>query len=77
MPYCYLEDIATADVAFEALGETLEEAFSAAADATMNVMVQDLETIADRERRPIRVEAEAPDMLLFELLQELIYYKDA
>jgi len=77
MPYRYLEDIATADVAFEALGGTLEEALVAAADATMNVMVQDLDTIADQERRHVQVEAEAPDMLLFELLQELIYYKDA
>jgi SHS2 domain-containing protein len=77
MPYKFLEEIATADVAFEAWGTTLEEMFVAAADATMNVMVQDLNTIADQEHREISVEANAIDMLLFELLQELIYYKDA
>ena len=77
MPYRYLEGIAIADVAFEATGRTLEELFVAAADATTNVMVGDLASIADRERRSIRVEDEAADMLLLDLLQELIYYKDA
>ena len=77
MPFRYLEDIATADVAFEAWGPTLEDAFVAAADATMNVMVQDLATVAAHEQRALRVEAESLDMLLFQLLQELIYFKDA
>ncbi|HOV88133.1 MAG TPA: archease, partial [Syntrophobacteraceae bacterium] len=40
MPFRYIEDIATADVAFEAWGETLEDLCVAAADATMNVMVE-------------------------------------
>jgi len=77
MPYRYLEDIATADVAFEAWGDTVEEVFISSADATMNVMVEDLNTIHNRERRNIKVDAEALDMLLFQLLQELVYYKDA
>lgn len=77
MPYRYLDDIATADVAFEATADTLEELFVASADATMNVMVEDLDTIAGRERRRIRVASDAVDMLLFELLQELIFHKDA
>ena len=73
MPYQYLEDIATSDAAFEAWGDTLEDMFLAAADATMNVMVENLDGIADKERRMIRVEAEAIDLLLFQLLQELIF----
>jgi SHS2 domain-containing protein len=77
MPYCYLPDIATADVAFEATAETLEELFQAAADATMNVMVGDLSTIAPLELRIIRVRDSELDMLLFQLLQELIFFKDA
>jgi SHS2 domain-containing protein len=77
MSYRYLEDIAIADVAFESWGDTVEDMFAAAADATMNVMVEDLNTIARQERRMIHVEADAMDMLLFQLLQELIYYKDA
>jgi len=77
MPFTFLDDIATSDAAFEATGRTVEELFVAAADATMNVMVADLNTIAKKEFRTIRVEADALDMLLFELLQELIFFKDA
>lgn len=77
MPYEYLDDIATSDAAFRAWGETVEELFVAAAEATMNVMVGELETIKPEQLREIRVESDAVDMLLFELLQELIFYKDA
>jgi SHS2 domain-containing protein len=77
MPYQYLEDIATSDAAFEAWGDKMEDMFLAAADATMNVMVENLDGIANKERRMIRVEAEAIDLLLFQLLQELIFFKDA
>lgn len=77
MPYRYRDDIATADAAFEAWGETLEAMFTAAADAAMNVMVADLETIAPVTHRRLVVTAEAVDMLLFALLQELIFHKDA
>lgn len=77
MPYEYLEEIATSDAAFAAWGETLEELFVSAADATINVMVGDLATIAHRTHRLISVKAEDMEMLLFELLQELIFLKDA
>ena len=77
MPYQYLDDIATADAAFKAWGETLEELFTAAAEATMNVMVADLATITPQEQRHFSLQADAVDMLLFELLQEIIFYKDA
>ena len=77
MAYRYLEDIATADVAFEASGSDLVELFMAAADATMNVMVADLNTIGERETVAFSVEHEELDMLLFNFLQELIFLKDA
>lgn len=76
-PYRYLEEIATADVAFEAWGATMEETFLAAADATLNTMVEDIGTIAPREPRTFTLAADALDLLLFELLQELVYHKDA
>ncbi|HLO10501.1 MAG TPA: archease, partial [Desulfobacteria bacterium] len=72
-----LEGIATADVAFEACGATLEETFLAAADATLNVMVEEIGAVAPRELREISVAADSLDLLLFELLQELVYHKDA
>jgi SHS2 domain-containing protein len=75
--YRFLDDIAVADAAFEARGGTLEDLFVAAADATMNTMVEDLARIRDLRRVPIRVEAATEEFLLFQLLQEIIYYKDA
>ena len=69
MPYRFLEDIATADIAFEAWGETLEEMFTAAAEATMNVMIESLDSIVPREPREFHLENAALDMLLFDFLQ--------
>ncbi len=77
MPYTYLEEIAIADIAFRATGRTLEELFAAAADATVNVMVEDLATIRDRKRIPLRLENDALDLLLFDFLNEFVYLKDA
>lgn len=77
MPYEFLEDVAMADIAFHAWGNDLEETFVAAAHAVMNAMVEDLDAIQPRQERSLRVEHEALDMLLFNFLQELIYYKDA
>ena len=77
MPYRYLEDIGTADIAFEATGRDLPELFIAAADATMNVMIDNLDAIESRETRQIELSSDKIDMLLFDFLQELIYFKDA
>ena len=51
--------------------------FIAASDALMNVMVEDLGTITERLWREVSVEAETLEMLLFQFLQEFIFYKDA
>ncbi|MBI5656147.1 MAG: archease [Geobacter sp.] len=68
MPYRYHDDIATADIAFEAWGATLEELFKTAADA---------ETIRCTETVPCFLENTALDLLLFDFLGELIFHKDA
>ena len=77
MPFTYKDDVALADVAFKAWGETLEEMFIAAADATTGAMVADLETIRAGQVREIEVSSSALDMLLFNLLQEILFFKDA
>jgi SHS2 domain-containing protein len=77
MSYRYLDEIATADIAFEAAGKSLEEMFTEAADATVHVMIENPQSIRPAETRSIALENAAVDMLLFDLLQELIYYKDA
>src|SRR6476646_12119009 len=77
MPYEYLEEIGTADIAFEATGRDLAELFRDAADATTNVMIDNIEAIQPRETRQIELSNDKLDMLLFDLLQELIFLKDA
>jgi len=77
MPYHYLEDVGTADIAFEATGRDLQQLFSDAADATTNVMIDNIEAIQPRETRQIELSNDKLDLLLFDLLQELIFLKDA
>jgi SHS2 domain-containing protein len=77
MPYEYMDELTVADMAFRAWGQSLEETFVAAADAVMNAMVEELESIRPQEARTLSLEHEALDLLLFNFLQELIYYKDA
>ncbi len=76
MPYRYIENIATADAAFKAWGTTAEELFISAAEALINVMVTDLKTIDNQIIIPIHLESETMEMLLYELLQEIIFQKD-
>src|SRR5918992_3235888 len=77
MPYEFVDELTVADIAFRAWGHDVEETFVAAADAGMNAMVEDLEAIQPQETRVLNVEHEALDLLLFNFLQELVYYKDA
>jgi SHS2 domain-containing protein len=77
MSYEFLEEIATADIAFRAWGKDLEELFKSAGDATIHVMIEDLETIEPKQTHNFDLENDALDMLLFDFLQELITYKDS
>jgi SHS2 domain-containing protein len=77
MPYEFVDELTVADIAFRAWGHDLEETFIAAADAVMNAMVEDLEAIQPQDTRVLNVEHEALDLLLFNFLQDLVYYKDA
>jgi SHS2 domain-containing protein len=43
----------------------------------MNVMIGFLESIEARQKRKLDLESDALDMLLFDLLQELIFRKDS
>lgn len=77
MPFEYRGDIAHADIAFDAWAETLEELFEEAARATMQVMVLDLSALQPTERVQLQLEQSSEEMLLFDFLNELIFYKDA
>jgi SHS2 domain-containing protein len=77
VPYRFLEDQFTADIGFVASGRTIEECFTAAAEATLEVMLANPESLQPRERRAAQVESESLDLALLRFLEELVYYKDA
>jgi SHS2 domain-containing protein len=77
MPYRYLEDVAIADVAFEAEGKTLRELLESAALAATNAMIRNIDKLDHKVIRNFEVTAENPEMLLYRFLQELVFYKDA
>jgi SHS2 domain-containing protein len=72
----FLEDVAIADAAFEAVGDSPSELFAAAARALIETMVNP-ETVTDGWHRTIVLEE--PDLgdLLFEWLSRIVYEKDA
>jgi len=77
MPYRFQDELTTADVAFEAWGETREELFISSAAALLNTMTAAPEQVARRQKLTVRLEHEELDLLLWSFLQELIFYKDA
>lgn len=77
MPYRFYEDVAIADVAFEATGKTLEEMFVSAGLALTNTQVEDLKTVEAKAEKAVELEASDVENLLVNFLQELIFYKDA
>lgn len=77
MSYRFIEEEATADVAFEAFGDDLNEVFKNAGDAVLNVMIENIDAVRPSESRVVESDNEDLDLLLFDLLQSLIFYKDA
>lgn len=77
MGYVILEELTRADLAFRAEEPTLEELFRTAWRATLEVMLPPPASLQARERRSIRLAKPAVDLLLFDFLSELVYYKDA
>lgn len=69
----------TADVAVEATGETVGDAFAAVADGLAAAMCDSWPGPEEREggdRSELSVTAEGPEALLFDYLDQLIYERD-
>jgi G3E family GTPase/SHS2 domain-containing protein len=75
--YEFLAEVALADIAFRARGADLSAVFIASAEATMNAMIDNLDAIEPREERRFTLENDALDLLLFDFLNEVIFYKDS
>jgi SHS2 domain-containing protein len=71
-----LEDIAVADVAFEAQGDSPAELFRAAGRALIEIMADPQTVGRSWTRRIVQRETDLA-ALLFDWLSELVYWKDA
>jgi SHS2 domain-containing protein len=72
----FLEEIALADIAFEAEGESVEEVFRGATQALLESMANPATVSKDWERAIERSDVD-PSALLFDWLSEMVYWKDA
>ncbi|MDK2745206.1 MAG: archease [Nitrospira sp.] len=72
----FLDDVATADLAFDASGDSLQELFQGATCAIMEALA-DPDTIGSSWRQAIERTDEDPAALLFDWLSDLVYWKDA
>jgi SHS2 domain-containing protein len=77
MSWRIAEDLTVSDAGFEAEGSSLPELLRSAVDATLAVMVGDPARLRHRRAITMRFEAGDPAGLLFDLLQEVIFRKDA
>ena len=74
--YKFLEDVAIADIAYEAYGENLNEMFENAALAIFELSA-DIKTIESKEKVEIKLEHEKIDNLLYDFLSEILFLKDS
>ena len=72
----FLEEIALADIAFEAEGESVEEVFRGATQAILETMANPTTVSGGWERAIERSDVD-PSTLLFDWLSEVVYWKDA
>ena len=72
----FLEDIAWADIAFEAEGDSIEAMFQGATQALLEIMADPLTVRAEWTQRSSKTEAVLEDLLV-EWLSEIVYWKDA
>ena len=72
----FLEEIALADIGFEAEGESIEEVFRGATQALLESMATP-STVAETWERTIEQRDADPSALLFDWLSEVVYWKDA
>jgi len=71
-----LDDIALADIAFEAEGDSPEELFRAATQALLETLA-DPATVGNEWEQQITQADDDLDTLLFDWLSEIVYWKDA
>ncbi|THJ23607.1 MAG: archease [Nitrospira sp. CG24D] len=74
--FLFLDDVALADLAFDAEGDSVPEVFEAASNAVMEAMADPKTVGATWERCVEHVAADLAE-LLFDWLSDFVYWKDA
>jgi SHS2 domain-containing protein len=74
--FIFLENVAVADAAFDATGDSPSELFVAAGEAVIETMV-DRQTVSPALQRDITLEDEELGSLLFDWLSQIVFLKDA
>ena len=74
--YKFLEDVAIADIAYEAYGKNLNELFENAAFAIFELSA-DVKTIDAKNKLEVKLENEKIDNLLYDFLSEILFLKDS
>ena len=74
--YQFLEDVAIADIAFEAYGKDLNELFENAALAIFELSA-DIKTVKAKDKIDFDLENKNMDRLLYDFLSEILFLKDS
>jgi SHS2 domain-containing protein len=77
MPFEIIDEFTSADVAFKASGKDIEELFVSAAGALLSIMLENPNIVSKDIKKRIDLKNSELDLLLYEFLQELIFYKDS
>jgi len=74
--YKFLEDVALADIAYEAYGKDINEVFENAALAIFDLSA-DIKTIDANQKIEFELENKKIDNLLYDFLSEILFLKDS
>ena len=74
--YKFLEDVAIADIAYEAYGKNLNELFENAAFAIFELSAN-LDTVYAKKKIEFELENEKIENLLYDFLSEILFLKDS
>lgn len=75
MKFKYLEDVAIADICFEAYGKDVNELFENCGFAITDCMVN-LKEVKPKVKKKIKLESDTLENLLYDFLSELLFIKD-
>lgn len=74
--YRFLEDVAIADIAYEAYGKDLNELFENAAFAVFELSAN-LDTVDAKQKVEFELENQTIENLLYDFLSEILFLKDS